>query len=145
MIINNTNCPFCKKEKIHKQIIFESDETMIILPLHQRGKGHLLVIPKIHVDSIVSLPDEYLKDMFEQFKKAELLLEKAYSASNFNILTNQGKLAGQSVFHLHFHLLPRFEGEESNPLFKTENDLVLSQEQVILQDTEFLKEVFKSI
>jgi histidine triad (HIT) family protein len=141
MSANQTTCPFCDYENISSQIVWETEKSLVIVPHWPRCKGHLLVIPKFHTPNIINLPDEYLVDMFNQIRKAEDLLEKAYQAKDFNILTNQGKLAMQSVFHLHFHILPRIKKETFDPLRLMGEDLKLKKKSVILSVKETLKKV----
>jgi len=139
VITNKTECPFCNRENIASQIVWETEKTLVIVPHWPRCRGHLLVIPKIHTPNIINLPDEYLVDMFKQIRKAEDLLEKAFQAKGFNIITNQGKLAMQSVFHLHFHILPRFRKEAFDPLRLIGEDLKLKHKSVILSVKDALK------
>lgn len=131
MSANKSTCPFCDYENISSQIVWETEKSLVIVPHWPRCKGHLLVIPKFHTPNIINLPDEYLVDIFNQIRKAEDLLEMAYQAKDFNILTNQGKLAGQTVFHLHFHVLPRIKKENFDPLRLVGADLKLKKESVI--------------
>ncbi len=134
-----TNCPFCNRNNIVNQIVWETDETLILVPHWPRCKGHLLFIPKFHTPNIVKLPDANLIDIFNQIRKGEKLLNLAYNANDFNILTNQGELAMQTVFHLHFHLLPRIKKEKIDPLRLIGEDENLKRTRTIISVRDKLK------
>jgi histidine triad (HIT) family protein len=133
MKISDKSCVFCDQSHIAHQIVWETDQTLILVPHWPRCKGHLLFIPKIHTPNIVNLPDANLIDIFNQIRKGEKLLNLAYNAVDFNILTNQGELAMQSVFHLHFHLLPRFKIEKVDPLLLIGEDPSLKTTKTIFK------------
>ena len=89
-----------------------SDEkTLAFLDLFPLTRGHLLIVPRRHVDRLTDLPEEdypaLLRAMATVCRKAERF------SSHYNVSMNQGTLAGQIVFHLHVHVIPRYEGDNA--------------------------------
>ena len=108
------DCVFCKiaKGEIPCYKVWEDEEFIAFLDANPRCEGHALVIPKKHFITFMDLDEDtsckYLNAVREV---GEILMEK-YNAPAFNIFLNNGKEAGQAVWHAHFHLLPRKEGEK---------------------------------
>ena len=107
------NCIFCKiiSNEIPSQKIFEDGNTFAFLDINPASKGHVLVIPKKHYETLVDVPEEELKQLIVSVKKIAQAILKATKASGFNVLQNNGKVAGQLVNHIHFHVIPRFEND----------------------------------
>ena len=99
------DCIFCKiiKRDIPSEIIFEDNLTIAFMDAFPVSEGHLLIIPKQHYEKFHNIPDEVIEAILKNLKKIAI----AASVSNYNILQNNGKVAGQTVFHAHFHLIPR--------------------------------------
>lgn len=99
-----TNCVFCKilKGEIPSKIIYQDDVCFAINDINPKAKKHILVIPKVHVDSLNEVEDcELIKKMFEAIKK----INKQENISHFRTQINTGAAAGQEVMHLHIHIL----------------------------------------
>lgn len=102
-------CTFCEivagRAPAHK--IYEDQDTLAFLDLFPISRGHTLVIPKRHADRLTDLREEEYGDLFRTLvavcRKTERL------SKDYNVAVNQGKLAGQIVFHLHFHIIPRYD------------------------------------
>jgi len=112
------DCIFCKivKGEIPCHKVYEDDYVLSFLDITPRTEGHTLVIPKKHYENIYELPDEEIGNYFKGLKKTAMILKKKLNARGMNILNNNGEVAGQFVFHLHFHLLPKYEkGKELWP------------------------------
>lgn len=77
--------------------------------------GHTLIIPKRHVSSFFDLSADECAEIFVLLARAKTLLDEELSPNGFNIGINDGRAAGQTVFHLHIHLIPRFEGDQLDP------------------------------
>mgnify|MGYP001565595878 CR=1 FL=1 len=108
------DCVFCKiiNREIPAEIVDETDETIAIVPLEQVSKGHTLLIPKKHCESILDCDDETLCTLGKEAKRlAKMLIEKN-GATGFNLLNANGKDAQQTVFHLHLHIVPRYSNDE---------------------------------
>ena len=110
-------CIFCKivNKEIPADIIYEDDKIVAFLDIHPVSRGHLLVIPKNHTNDILETDDATAADMIHKSKKLADAVVKAVNADGFTISTNNGLAAGQTVFHLHFHLIPRFSNDNLPP------------------------------
>ena len=107
------DCIFCKiaKGEIPHNKVYEDDHTVAFLdisPATPKG-GHILVIPKKHYELITDVPDKELNSIISIIKKLSAVLLKLYPG--LNIIQNNKKVAGQAVPHTHFHLIPRYEGD----------------------------------
>lgn len=107
------DCIFCKivKGGIPSLEIFQDGMVKVFLDLHPVSKGHLLVIPKDHYEDVLDCPDEVLSHLIKISKKMAQLLKEKLGADAINIVNNSGLEAGQEVFHLHFHIVPRYKGD----------------------------------
>ncbi|WP_249029795.1 HIT family protein [Tannockella kyphosi] len=105
-----SNCIFCKiaNHEIPGKIIYEDDKCIAFLDLSQVTNGHTLVIPKTHAANFLEVDDEVLTHMTLVTKALANKIKDALQASGINILTNAGEIAGQTVMHFHFHIIPRF-------------------------------------
>ena len=79
------------------------------------SEGHCLIIPKRHVGTIDDLTDAELKDVYTILHQTKILLIETYTPDGFNIGINEGSAAGQTVPHLHIHLIPRYKGDVFDP------------------------------
>ena len=110
----NNPCIFCKIKKT--EIIFSNDLAISSFDSYPVSKHHALIFPKRHVKDYFELNNDEVIACNELIKKTkEEILLKDPSVKGFNIGTNAGKVAGQSVMHCHIHLIPRREGDVSNP------------------------------
>lgn len=102
-------CLFCQiiKNKIKSKIL-KKGEVYVIMNSFPYTTGHLLVFPKKHVLTLEELNDNEMLEIIKTVKKCILLLRKALNPKGFNIGINLGKIAGASISHLHFHIVPRF-------------------------------------
>jgi len=107
-------CVFCDivEGKIPSYKLYEDDQTIAILDISQATKGHTLVIPKKHYDDITSIPEDELATYIVSVQKVANKLCDKLSCEGFNILNNCKEIAGQSVMHLHFHILPRYQNDD---------------------------------
>jgi diadenosine tetraphosphate (Ap4A) HIT family hydrolase len=108
------DCPFCTPKKF--PIFAESIYLYAILDEYPVNAGHVLIIPKRHVQSFFNLTEKEANDIFYLLKKCKIKLAKqGITPDGFNIGVNVGYYAGQSVFHTHIHLIPRYKGDVENP------------------------------
>ena len=107
------NCVFCKiiRKELPADIVYEDENTICIIPLDMEVVGHLLVIPKQHGQDIFSTSDEALAAVIKTVKKMSLLVKEKLGATGVNIVNASGKDAEQTVFHIHFHIIPRYESD----------------------------------
>lgn len=107
--IIDDNCIFCKlaNGRIPATSIYEDDDFKVILDASPAARGHAIILPKTHAANIFELPDEYCEKIFKVAKKCGRAIKEAFNYDGLNVLQNNGEAAGQTVFHLHVHLIPR--------------------------------------
>ncbi len=107
-------CIFCEiaAGRIPSFKVYEDDVALAYLDINPFSHGHTLVIPKVHAEGLLDAGDEMLAAMIARVKKVAAHLKEALPCDGFNILQNNGAAAGQTVKHLHFHIIPRMNGEE---------------------------------
>lgn len=107
--------------EIPAHIIYEDDLVISFLDISQATVGHTLVVPKKAFTDIYEVPDDLLSHTMLIAKKVSLACKKAFDAPGLNILSNNGAVAGQTVFHFHLHVIPRFD--EKDVAFKFTNHM----------------------
>lgn len=114
--MKDENCIFCKilAGEIPSTAVYEDDDFKAILDVNPAARGHVIILPKNHAANIYELPDEDASKIMVVAKKIATAIEKAYRCDGVNILQNNGEAAGQTVFHLHVHVIPRFKGDTVN-------------------------------
>ncbi len=107
------DCVFCKiiEGKIPSAKVYETDKIFAFLDINPTNKGHTLVIPKAHHELLVDVPDEILADLAIAVKKVAKAVKQATNADGLNFLLSMEKPAGQTVPHVHFHIIPRHKGD----------------------------------
>lgn len=118
--MNQEDCIFCKiiKGEIPSTTIYEDEDFKVILDRFPAAPGHVLILPKTHVENIYALDDEIGAKLFPLAKKIANHLQGTLDLDGLNILQNNGETAGQTVFHLHVHLIPRKKGDTVNVKWK---------------------------
>lgn len=102
------DCLFCKivSRDVPGEIVYESDEVLAFRDINPEAPTHILLIPKRHVNSAHELGEAHAAELIELFRAAAELAEaEGIRESGYRVVTNVGRGAGQSVFHLHFHLI----------------------------------------
>ena len=116
--MRDNNCIFCKiaAGEIPSKTIYEDDKFRVILDLGPATKGHALILPKNHYANLYELPEEIAGDVMKLAKKMATIMTEKLGCQGFNLMQNNGETAGQTVFHFHMHLIPRYEndGQEIN-------------------------------
>ena len=115
-----SECIFCRiaNGEIPSATLYEDDDFRVILDLGPASKGHALILPKSHAANIYELPDELAGKAMVLAKKMAGRMTEAFECDGFNIVQNNGEVAGQTVFHFHMHLIPRYEGDQVNVTWK---------------------------
>lgn len=110
-------CIFCKiiRGEIPSTKIYENDKILAFLDIAPINPGHTLVVPKAHYSTLLETPEEILTEMIIKVKKVALAVLCGLKIDGFNLGLNNGKLAGQVVPHVHFHIIPRIEGDGLKP------------------------------
>ena len=107
------DCIFCAivAGEIPSFKVYEDDFVLAYLDINPFTKGHVLVIPKTHSTGLLDTDDDALAAVVMRVKKVAAHMKASLSCDGFNILQNNGEAAGQTVKHLHFHIIPRYAGE----------------------------------
>lgn len=114
-------CIFCNiaERKSEAEIVFEDDIIISFLDIQPINYGHTLVIPKKHFDNFLTIPSEELIHLINATQYIAGAVKRSVSADGFNMISNNGDSAGQTVYHFHFHIIPRFnEDFNFKPRFK---------------------------
>lgn len=107
------NCPFCSLER--SRVIAQNDFVMAFYDGFPVNPGHTLIVPKRHVANYFDLEREEKEALWEMADYCKTILDNQFKPSGYNIGINIGVSAGQSVPHVHLHLIPRYEGDTPNP------------------------------
>lgn len=111
----NESCPFCRLEKSDRRIIAETERFLAVEDNYPVTRGHTLIIPKRHVGSFFDLSEQDVVDLYRLVGTVRDILAHECGAQGFNIGVNEGRAAGQTVFHLHVHVIPRYRGDVERP------------------------------
>jgi histidine triad (HIT) family protein len=93
-------------------VVYENNAVIAFLDIRPLNMGHTLVIPKAHFVDIFDTPAEQISQVHKVSKRIAVAVKKATGADGFSIIQQNGKAAGQDIFHLHVHVVPRFEGQK---------------------------------
>ena len=107
------NCIFCKiaNGEIPSATLYEDEDFRVILDLGPASKGHALILPKTHAANIYEISDEMAAKAMVLAKKMASKLTEVLNCDGFNIVQNNGEAAGQTVFHFHMQLIPRYKND----------------------------------
>ncbi len=111
--MKDENCIFCKilEGSIPSTTVYEDADFKAILDVNPAARGHVIILPKNHAKNLFELSDEDASKVMVVAKKIATAVKKTYNCDGVNVLQNNGRAAGQTVFHLHVHVIPRFEGD----------------------------------
>lgn len=110
------DCIFCKiaNGEIPAKTIYEDEDFRVILDLGPATRGHALILPKEHAANLYELPDEIASKALVVAKRMAAKMTEALQCDGFNVIQNNGEVAGQTVFHFHIHLIPRYRNDGQN-------------------------------
>ncbi|WP_438831988.1 HIT family protein [Streptococcus pluranimalium] len=108
------NCIFCQiiSGTIPSSKVYEDEKVLAFLDITQTTNGHTLLIPKEHVKNILDMTETIAQEVFSRLPKVARAVQKATGAKGMNIINNNEEVAGQTVFHAHIHLVPRFDEKD---------------------------------
>lgn len=112
--MRDENCIFCKiaNGEIPAATLYEDEDFRVILDLGPASKGHALILPKEHYANLYELDDEVASKVLVLAKKMITKLTNVLGCDGYNLVQNNGEVAGQTVHHFHMHLIPRYEGDQ---------------------------------
>lgn len=118
--MKNENCIFCKiaAGDIPSATIYEDEDFRVILDIEPASKGHALILPKEHYANLYELPEELASKVLVVAKKVVTAMTEVLGCDGYNVLQNNGETAGQTVFHFHMHLIPRYDKDNVNIKWK---------------------------
>lgn len=104
------NCIFCKivRRELPAEVLYEDDHVMAILDIRPIHYGHSLIIPRRHCRDFLELPEDSYSSVLRAANTVTRALVTALNLEGYNLFTNNGQIAGQSVFHFHLHITPRY-------------------------------------
>lgn len=113
--MRDDNCIFCKiaAGEIPSATLYEDDDFRVILDLGPATKGHALILPKEHYANLYEINEEVAGKAFKLAKKMITRLTDVLGCDGYNVVQNNGESAGQTVFHFHMHLIPRYKDDNA--------------------------------
>ncbi len=107
------DCLFCKirDKEIKAEFVYEDEHAFGILDINPIAPGHTMMIPKVHSENLLDLPDTEVGGVFLAVKRYTGILKKVFRPDAFTIGINHGRASGQVIDHLHIHIIPRFEND----------------------------------
>lgn len=112
--MNDNSCIFCKivRKQAPASVIYEDESVMAFLDIRPLNLGHTLVIPKEHYETIYEIPDELIEHIHKIVKRTALAIKRATEADGITVIQQNERAAGQEIFHLHVHVVPRYQGQK---------------------------------
>ena len=107
------SCIFCNIDK--ERIILENEDAFAVYDSFPVSKGHVLIIPKKHIKNYFEADENTKIQLWKLVDKCKEKADKSFAPQGYNIGINCGEAAGQTVMHLHIHLIPRYKGDIENP------------------------------
>ena len=119
------DCIFCKiaAGEIPSRKLYEDEDFVVILDLNPTSKGHALIIPKEHYANLYEIDEEVAAKAMKLAKKMALKMTDVLGCDGFNLLQNNGESAGQTIFHFHMHLIPRYSEDSRSMLTFAETSI----------------------
>ncbi len=111
----NEPCPFCDVSQSTRLRVAETERSVAFTDNYPVSAGHTLLTPKRHAGSLFELSDEEALDLFRLLVRVRSILQEQFKPDGFNIGVNEGKAAGQTVRHVHVHMIPRYIGDVDRP------------------------------
>ena len=125
------DCIFCKiaNGEIPARTIYEDDLFRVILDMNPATKGHALILPKEHYKNLLDLGEKETAALLKVAQKVALRMKEKLHYDGLNVLQNNGEIAGQTIFHFHLHLIPRFENDGNEDKLSW-NNLAIKEEEL---------------
>jgi histidine triad (HIT) family protein len=112
--MKDSACVFCRiaQKQVPASIVYEDEKSLAFLDIRPLNEGHTLVIPKAHYETVFDIPQELIMYLHGITKQVAIAVKKATKADGISIMQQNGEAAGQEVFHLHIHVVPRYKGQK---------------------------------
>lgn len=112
--MKDENCIFCKiaNGEIPSATLYDDEKVRVILDISPASKGHALILPKEHYANIYEISEEMAMHVIKTAKKMAVKMKEKLELEGLNVLQNNGEAAGQTVFHYHMHLVPRYKEDK---------------------------------
>ena len=145
--MRDENCIFCKimEGAIPSRTIYEDEDFKVILDASPASRGHALILPKEHCANIYEISEELLAKAAKLAKKLSAHMKEVLQCDGLNLLQNNGEVAGQTVFHFHMHLIPRYVGMKNNDLLNWTHEEFTAEENRNTDFVLFTKSVYNEI
>ncbi len=107
-------CAFCRlvEKEDEASVVFDDERAMAFLDIRPLNEGHTLVIPKAHYVDIYDIPEDEIAHLYKVVKKVAIAVKKGVKAEGISVTQHNGSAAFQRIFHLHVHVIPRYEGDK---------------------------------
>ena len=128
------NCIFCKiiNKQIPSSVVYEDDDVIAFLDISQATKGHTLVLPKKHYSNLLEIEEELLAKIIKVAKTIASSMVESLGAKGFNLVNNCNEVAGQTCFHFHIHIIPRYNDLDGfEPHFEQNKNPELSASEIL--------------
>ena len=129
------NCIFCKivSGEFNSWKVYEDDHTFAFLDINPLNVYHTLVITKKHYENIFDIPEDEAVNVIKTVKKIADMYSKKLGLENIQIINNSGAQAQQDVFHIHFHIVPRYSGDNQNIKWTPRTELREKFDELLLR------------
>ena len=134
--MRDESCIFCKiiEGKIPSNTSYEDEDFKVILDISPASKGHALLLPKEHYADIYEIDEDVLGRAMKLAKKLAIHMTEVLDCEGFNILQNNHEVAGQTVFHFHMHLIPRYQNAKNDDILMWNHESFTSEEFAEIRD-----------
>ena len=140
MTVVKEDCIFCKiaNGQIPSNSIYEDEDFNVILDVSPASKGHALILPKKHFDNAYHMDEDVAKKVFPLAARLACSMKEALHCDGINILQNNEEAAGQTVFHFHMHLIPRYKDDDVDVTWKQHTSIDEEQKMISEQIKKYL-------
>ena len=135
--MRDENCIFCKiiTGEIPSNTIYEDDEFKVVLDVSPASKGHALILPKNHYADLYEIDEDVAADAMKLAKKLAIHMTDVLKCDGFNLVQNNHEVAGQTVFHFHMHLIPRYLNAKNNDILNWSHETFSPEEMAEIRDS----------
>lgn len=112
--MSEKSCQFCRivRKELPASYVYEDEHVAAFLDFRPLNEGHTLVIPKRHFETIYEVPDEEVARLYKIVRRIACAVKKGVNAEGITVSQHNERAAGQDIFHLHVHVIPRYEGQK---------------------------------